>query len=162
MDIRHFFAILYIISNTVNIFFRSCVSVNSFRNECRLIIVLLGTLVVCIGLLLSYLIKQRESRHKIQLKLLQFYCSVWVMSWTGVIRYHGPRPQKRPNQVFVANHTTVFDIVVLQQNFCFSIVGQKHPGIMGSKETDKTFVFLKHFRFQKTIKAFFRIMFWIR
>lgn len=50
------------------------------------------------------------------------------------MRYHGPRPQKRPNQVFVANHTTVFDIVILQQNFCFSVVGQKHPGIMGMKQ----------------------------
>jgi glycerol-3-phosphate O-acyltransferase 3/4 len=31
----------------------------------------------------------------------------------------------------VANHTTVFDIVILQQNFCFSIVGQKHTGVIG-------------------------------
>jgi hypothetical protein len=38
---------------------------------------------------------------------------------------------KRPNQIFVANHTTIFDIAVLQQHFCFSVVGQKHPGLMG-------------------------------
>jgi len=72
-----------------------------------------------------------QNEKKIQLSLMQFYCSCFVAAWSGVIRYHGPRPEKRSNQIFVANHTTVFDIVILQQNFCFSIVGQKHPGIIG-------------------------------
>jgi len=80
---------------------------------------------------LSYRVKDPALQQKYQLLLLQFYCKIFVASWSGVVRYHGPRPQKRSNQVFVANHTTVFDIVILQQNFCFSVVGQQHPGVIG-------------------------------
>jgi len=38
---------------------------------------------------------------------------------------------RKKNQIFVANHTTVMDIVLLQQHFNYAIVGQKHKGIMG-------------------------------
>lgn len=31
----------------------------------------------------------------------------------------------------MANHTTVLDVVLLQQYDCYAIVGQKHPGIIG-------------------------------
>jgi hypothetical protein len=34
-------------------------------------------------------------------------------------------------QVFVANHTSIIDVVILSQSMCFAIVGQKHPGFMG-------------------------------
>jgi glycerol-3-phosphate O-acyltransferase 3/4 len=98
----------------------------------RILILLLASIVTAIGLFLSYKIyPEGPKRQKMQLSIMQFYCSSYVASWTGVIRYHGPRPEKRSKQIFVANHTTVFDIVILQQNFCFSIVGQKHPGVLG-------------------------------
>ena len=32
--------------------------------------------------------------------LVEFICSVFVASWTGVVRYHGPRPSRRPKQVY--------------------------------------------------------------
>lgn len=86
----------------------------------------------------SYIIWNIFLTVKLQLWILKFYCSVFIASWSGVIKYHGARPTKRTNQVFVANHTTVYDIVVLSQIFSFSIVGQKHPGIMG------IFFFLNH------------------
>src|SRR5689334_20508844 len=88
----------------------------------------------------SKFMPEGPKRKKFQLQLMQLYCSFFVAAWSGVIRYHGPRPEKRPNQIFVANHTTVFDIVVLQQNFCFSIVGQKQPGVIG--ELSLTFITL--------------------
>ena len=104
----------------------------------RLICLLIGSLIVGIAMFASYLISNLQKRKLIQQKIIQFYCSMFVASWSGVIRYHGPKPNTNNinyinNQggVFVANHTTVFDIVVLMQHFSFSIVGQKHPGIMG-------------------------------
>lgn len=63
---------------------------------------------------------------------------------TGVVRYHGIRPTKRPNTVFVANHTTVFDIVVLSNDFQYSFVGQKHPGAIG-EFWEFSLIFLVHF-----------------
>ncbi|KAM9945358.1 hypothetical protein ACTFIT_003614 [Dictyostelium discoideum] len=56
---------------------------------------------------------------------------VFIMSWSGVIRYHGVKPLRKKNQIFVANHTTVMDVVVLQSQFCHASVGQKHKGLIG-------------------------------
>jgi glycerol-3-phosphate O-acyltransferase 3/4 len=53
---------------------------------------------------------------------------LFVVSWSGVIKYHGVQPLRKPNQIFVANHTTVLDIVILQQHFNYAVVGQKHKG----------------------------------
>eukprot|EP01116_Phalansterium_solitarium_P015721 TRINITY_DN349_c3_g1_i2.p1 TRINITY_DN349_c3_g1~~TRINITY_DN349_c3_g1_i2.p1 ORF type:complete len:587 (+),score=180.21 TRINITY_DN349_c3_g1_i2:105-1865(+) len=97
----------------------------------RLLALVLGSMLVVPALVFTSLLPRTRGIKEFQLKLIRFYCSVWVMSWSGVVRYHGVQPEKRSNQVFVANHTTVFDICILQQNFCFSVVGQKHPGIIG-------------------------------
>lgn len=31
---------------------------------------------------------------------MELICSFFVASWTGVVKYHGPRPSIRPKQVF--------------------------------------------------------------
>jgi glycerol-3-phosphate O-acyltransferase 3/4 len=63
--------------------------------------------------------------------LLTNYCSLFIMAMTGVIHRHGVPPVRRPNQIYVANHTTVLDVVVLMQIQCMAMVGQKHGGVMG-------------------------------
>lgn len=30
---------------------------------------------------------------------MELICSFFVASWTGVVKYHGPRPSMRPKQV---------------------------------------------------------------
>jgi glycerol-3-phosphate O-acyltransferase 3/4 len=97
----------------------------------RILCLLFGTMVVAFLMTATWLIKDSKKRQHAQARIIQFYSQVFIASWSGVIRYHGVRPQRRPNQVFVANHTTVFDIVILMQDFPFSIVGQKHPGLIG-------------------------------
>lgn len=59
--------------------------------------------------------------------------SCFVLTWSGVIRYHGHIPVPKSNQsnfVFVANHSSLIDVIVLQQCKCFSLVGQKHKGLV--------------------------------
>jgi len=97
----------------------------------RLVCLCMASMFVIPAIFVSYFIKNTEQRKLLQQRIIQLYCSVFIASWSGVIRYHGPRPQRRVNTVFVANHTTVFDVVILMQHNCFSVVGQKHPGIMG-------------------------------
>jgi hypothetical protein len=46
-----------------------------------------------------FLLKGQKMRSKIERKLVEMMCSVFVASWTGVIKYHGPRPSTRPHQV---------------------------------------------------------------
>ena len=65
-------------------------------------------------------------------QLAVFMCSVFVASWTGVIKYHGPLPARgRRNTVFVANHTSMIDFIVLEQLFPFAVIMQRHPGWVG-------------------------------
>jgi len=97
----------------------------------RAVCLIFGTMAVIAMFCVSWCVKNEKKQKEIQRWIIQFYCSVFIAAWSGVIRYHGTRPQKRPNQVFVANHTTVFDIVVLSQNFSYSVLGQKHPGLIG-------------------------------
>ncbi|XP_077253433.1 glycerol-3-phosphate acyltransferase 9-like [Tasmannia lanceolata] len=70
-------------------------------------------------------------RRKIERKLVELMCSVFVASWTGVVRYHGPQPSMRPKQVFVANHTSMIDFIILEQMTAFAVIMQKHPGWVG-------------------------------
>ncbi|PWA76460.1 phospholipid/glycerol acyltransferase [Artemisia annua] len=63
--------------------------------------------------------------------LVELICSFFVASWTGVVKYHGPRPSARPKQVFVANHTSMIDFIVLEQMTAFAVIMQKHPGWVG-------------------------------
>jgi len=68
---------------------------------------------------------------KIERVLVEMICSFFVASWTGVVKYHGPRPSIRPKQVYVANHTSMIDFIVLEQMTPFAVIMQKHPGWVG-------------------------------
>ena len=72
-----------------------------------------------------------DLRKKIERCLVEMMCSFFVASWTGVVKYHGPRPSIRPKQVFVANHTSMIDFIILEQMTAFAVIMQKHPGWVG-------------------------------
>eukprot|EP01112_Ceratiomyxa_fruticulosa_P006608 TRINITY_DN1743_c0_g1_i1.p1 TRINITY_DN1743_c0_g1~~TRINITY_DN1743_c0_g1_i1.p1 ORF type:complete len:482 (+),score=84.44 TRINITY_DN1743_c0_g1_i1:201-1646(+) len=110
----------------MGIFIRFCVLF-----PLRLLLLLLGTSVFAIAFITVSFVKNTSRRSVLQRHCIRLYCSVWVMSWSGVIKYHGVKPNRAPNQIFVANHTTVMDVIVLQQAFNYAVVGQAHPGIMG-------------------------------
>ncbi|XP_021903758.1 glycerol-3-phosphate acyltransferase 3 isoform X1 [Carica papaya] len=95
-----------------------------------------------------YLLRSHDKlRKKIERCLVEMMCSFFVASWTGVVKYHGPRPSIRPKQVmlfkmcpadtltspqvFVANHTSMIDFIVLEQMTAFAVIMQKHPGWVG-------------------------------
>eukprot|EP00249_Psilotum_nudum_P021534 c28146_g1_i1 orf=516-1382(-) len=76
-----------------------------------------------------------EIRQKLERGLVEFMCSVFVASWTAVVRYHGPRPSRRSRQVYVANHTSMIDFIILEQMTAFAVIMQKHPGWVGLLQT---------------------------
>jgi len=49
-----------------------------------------------------------------------------LFSWISVVEYHGVVPTKRKNQIYVANHTTMLDWLLLMQAYPFCTVGQLH------------------------------------
>eukprot|EP00741_Cyanophora_paradoxa_P005937 tig00000949_g5755.t1 len=76
-------------------------------------------------------VRDVKRRQQYERSLISFCCGVFVMSWSGVIKYHGTRPPRRANQVFVANHTSMIDFIILQQMASYATVGQHHPGWVG-------------------------------
>ena len=64
-------------------------------------------------------------------RLIKFLAASFVFSWTGVVRYHGAAPALKPRQVFVANHTSMIDFIVLEQSTPFAVIMQKHGGWVG-------------------------------
>eukprot|EP00753_Platysulcus_tardus_P004971 PLAT12804.1.p2 GENE.PLAT12804.1~~PLAT12804.1.p2 ORF type:complete len:463 (+),score=203.83 PLAT12804.1:24-1412(+) len=103
----------------------------------RLLCLVCGFLVVVLGFLYSQLVMAPGSKQAaFQRWLIQFLCHAFVMSWSGVVRYHGVRPYQRSDGdarsgIFVANHSSMIDAIVLQQTDCFSMVGQQHRGWVG-------------------------------
>uniref|UniRef100_A0A061S3J5 Glycerol-3-phosphate O-acyltransferase 3/4 n=1 Tax=Tetraselmis sp. GSL018 TaxID=582737 RepID=A0A061S3J5_9CHLO len=99
---------------------------------CRLVILILGHILFGVAFVAaSLLLKPGPSQAAVLEQLLRFLAQIYVTSWTGVIRYHGPRPVKRANQVWVANHTSMIDFLVLSAYSSFSVIMQLHPGWVG-------------------------------
>jgi len=65
-------------------------------------------------------------RGNAELKFVTFMAQACVAAYSGVVRYHGVLPSKKSNQIFVANHTTMNDVLLLLQLRPFCFVGQSH------------------------------------
>ncbi|PKA60207.1 Lysophospholipid acyltransferase LPEAT1 [Apostasia shenzhenica] len=99
----------------------------------RVVILALGWIVFFAAFLPVHflLAGHNKWKRKVERKLVEMMCGVFVASWTGVVKYHGPRPSMRPQQVFVANHTSMIDFIILEQMTPFAVIMQKHPGWVG-------------------------------
>jgi len=100
----------------------------------RLIIFALGWVLFGIGMLTVQLIFPRgPTRVSLEHSLISMMCGVFCITWGAVIRYHGSPIEPRkgsPHPVYIANHTSMIDVIILQQMRCFSLVGQRHKGIV--------------------------------
>ena len=64
--------------------------------------------------------------------LFQLYCQAFLNSWGSRITYHNEKPILKEPHLFVANHTSVIDYLVLSANvFPHATVAQKHGGVIG-------------------------------
>ncbi|KAJ3045096.1 1-acylglycerol-3-phosphate O-acyltransferase 6 (lysophosphatidic acid acyltransferase, zeta) [Rhizophlyctis rosea] len=64
--------------------------------------------------------------------LFKFYCGAFLRSWGSQIRYHGKKPKPNTPHVFVANHTSFIDYLVLSaHDFPHATLAQSHGGIIG-------------------------------
>lgn len=61
-----------------------------------------------------------------------------------MIRYHGVCPPRRPNQIYVANHTTVLDIIVILYDRIVSLIGQRHTGRHTCSQRFRTLVLVRY------------------
>ncbi|MED6141159.1 Glycerol-3-phosphate acyltransferase 9, variant 3, partial [Stylosanthes scabra] len=96
----------------------------------RVLLLSFGWMIFLSAFIPVHILLKRDNnlRKNIERCLVEMICSFFVASWTGVVKYHGPRPSMRPKQVFVANHTSMIDFIVLEQMTAFAVIMQKHPG----------------------------------
>lgn len=97
----------------------------------RLIILLLGFAFFFLGFAVVGLLLKGHRLKQAERWLVQFLCRMFVVSWTGVIKYHGPRPVPQAGRVWVANHSSMIDFAVLGAYSPFAAIMQLHPGWVG-------------------------------
>ncbi len=52
-----------------------------------------------------------------------------------MVKFHGPRPTAAANRVWVANHTSMIDYIVLTSYSPFAVIMQLHAGWVGFLQT---------------------------
>ncbi|KAI8820649.1 uncharacterized protein EV422DRAFT_557304 [Fimicolochytrium jonesii] len=94
----------------------------------RLGLLLVATVLFFIALPVVLRLKSEEW----QRWLFRSYCKAFLMSWGSRVRYHGKKPKLSQPHIFVSNHTSVIDYLVLSANdFPHATVAQTHGGIIG-------------------------------
>ncbi len=103
----------------------------SFLFPLRLLILLCGMSIFALLLVLSKLSASRAYRRKLGELAIHVVNQAFLFSFCAVITEHGSVPKREPGQIYVANHTTVVDIVVLIHRQLFGLTGQAHGGTIG-------------------------------
>lgn len=96
----------------------------------RIFVIIFGCMAFAMGWPIASILP-RVTRKRFRQWLLRYLASIFVMSWSGYVKFHGQRPYRRPNQIYVANHTSLVDLFILNKDYNFSCIGQRHPGLAG-------------------------------
>ena len=81
----------------------------------RLTWIVTCTLLFILFFTIIHNVTRGKLRANLERDLVHLYAACFVISWTGVIKYHGPKPTQRSGHVYVANHTSIIDYIVLTQ-----------------------------------------------
>lgn len=93
----------------------------------------LSMVVFCLTgvLLVSILVPAKRLRTRIQQHILGIGYHLTLLSIGAVVLVHGSIPETQSGQVYVSNHTTIMDAIILSSIKQFAIVGQKYSGFLG-------------------------------
>eukprot|EP00227_Mantoniella_beaufortii_P017908 CAMPEP_0197597888 /NCGR_PEP_ID=MMETSP1326-20131121/28192_1 /TAXON_ID=1155430 /ORGANISM="Genus nov. species nov., Strain RCC2288" /LENGTH=442 /DNA_ID=CAMNT_0043164617 /DNA_START=258 /DNA_END=1582 /DNA_ORIENTATION=+ len=97
----------------------------------RFVGIVMATLLFAISFIFVHNLLRGKMRIRWERGLVHLYAMAHVVSWTSVIKYHGPKPTKRSGHVYVCNHTSMIDYIVLSQVTPFSAIAQQNYGIVG-------------------------------
>lgn len=82
-------------------------------------------------LLISVLVPSKYLRTRIQQRILRIGHHLTLLSIGAVVLVHGSIPDTQSGQIYVSNHTTIMDAIILSSIKQFAIVGQKYSGLLG-------------------------------
>lgn len=94
----------------------------------RIIFFIFGTLIFFICFIIGSITKN----DKIFEKSFLFYCNIFCISFGARIRNHGKKKLLNVPNIYVANHTSFLDFIVLSSyKFCHASVAENHSGLFG-------------------------------
>ena len=115
----------------LGVFFRHCILF-----PLRALLLASAFIVFFIAFFGCRLFSRGERRQAWERGCVKFLCQAFVASWTGVVRYHGPRPVPRgTGRVWVSNHTSMIDYIILTACSPFAVIMQLHNGWVGFLQT---------------------------
>lgn len=97
----------------------------------RVFVLALGVSSFAVGWKTASFLPGRPRRYAMRQFMLRYLASVFVSSWSGYVKFHGKRPRKRANQIYVSNHSSLIDFFILNKDYNFSVIGQRHGGLAG-------------------------------
>ncbi|KAL7237770.1 hypothetical protein ACSBR2_003967 [Camellia fascicularis] len=75
----------------------------------------------------------QEPHGKLRLRDLLDISPTLTEAAGAIVDFHGPQPSMRLKQVFVCNHTSMIDFIILEQVTAFAVIMQKHSGWVGNR-----------------------------
>ena len=93
--------------------------------------ILLGGLWLFAAMIAASYCFRKERAQEIKLLAIKVLANGLLFSWCAVVIEEGTRPARKPGQIYVSNHSTVIDIVLLLKNQPLSLTGQKQSGLIG-------------------------------
>eukprot|EP01135_Chromosphaera_perkinsii_P000280 Nk52_evm49s62 gene=Nk52_evmTU49s62 len=97
--------------------------------------------------LLTLLPQTGKVRKILERQFSFFTARMFVLSWSAVIKYHDVHNRPKSG-ICVANHTSPIDCIVLANDNCYSMVGQRHGGFIGLLQ-DTLSIAQKHIWFDR-------------
>eukprot|EP00753_Platysulcus_tardus_P006126 PLAT13995.2.p1 GENE.PLAT13995.2~~PLAT13995.2.p1 ORF type:complete len:487 (+),score=180.31 PLAT13995.2:78-1538(+) len=95
----------------------------------RMLLFFLGSSVICFSSIALALMPLSQLRRRLEGACLRAGCSIYTLSLSGVVTYHGEKPGN--DGIVVSNHTSFIDVAVLVKDRAYSLTGQRHKGVFG-------------------------------
>ncbi|XP_067928147.1 glycerol-3-phosphate acyltransferase 3-like [Watersipora subatra] len=106
-----------------------------FRYICllpvRLWIVSIGLILLVITTAIVGYIPSKRMRYVANRYFTMMSCRVITRAFGAVIRFHNTENRAKPGGICVANHTSPIDVIILQNDNSYALIGQRHGGFMG-------------------------------
>lgn len=96
----------------------------------RLLIVAAGMLLFGVMYSVASMLSE-ERKLSVQTNAVHTLNMFFLWSWCAVVLEKGEIPPREPGQIYVSNHSTVIDVVVLMKGQLYSLTGQAHEGTIG-------------------------------
>eukprot|EP00730_Choanoeca_flexa_P016445 TRINITY_DN7768_c0_g1_i5.p1 TRINITY_DN7768_c0_g1~~TRINITY_DN7768_c0_g1_i5.p1 ORF type:complete len:446 (+),score=41.90 TRINITY_DN7768_c0_g1_i5:21-1358(+) len=93
--------------------------------------VLMASMLLFVNIFLFAMIMPKRIHRSLGASGIRIVNSAFVFAFCAVITVKGQIPARQPGQIYVANHTSVIDIVVLLSQQLYGLTGQGHGGVIG-------------------------------